>query len=193
MTKYKLTLRCNYFRHGPHKYTKTVDVDEEGGERLEDVANPPCPLCKKIIKKRDEEMMASAPIPITPMEEWIEDGKSPGIIGRNNLVKAIDYTAEITMKDYGLTDLRDARQGETMAPKLPMQQQKMADNFFNPGANPALGQNNRKRAAMVHRLGQKAIQGAFRGQALDVKSVLPDARVALRKTRTEIVNEPIKR
>ncbi|HEY4355941.1 MAG TPA: hypothetical protein VGN16_09355 [Acidobacteriaceae bacterium] len=193
MTKYKLTLRCNYFRHGPHKYNKTVDVDEDGGERLENIPNPPCPLCKRIIKKRDEDMLSSAPIAITPMEEWIEDGKAPGIIGRSNLVKAIDYTAEVTMKDFGLTDLRDARQGETMAPRLPGNQQKMADAFFNPGANPALGQNNRKRAAMVHRLGQKAIQGAYRSQALDVKSVLPDNRVALRKTSTEIVNQPPKR
>ena len=186
MSRYKLTLRCNNFKHGPHKYHRTVDVDEEAGESIADVPNPPCPLCKKMIKVREQEVMGTAPIPIREPDEWLPEGKAPATIGRNNMVKAVDLAADIAMKDYGLTDLRsDARPGETMAPKLPIQQQKLADNFFNPGANPAFGS---RRAKQMQMLGKKAIAGAFRASALDVKQVLPDARVALRRHHTEIIN-----
>jgi hypothetical protein len=187
MSRYKLTLRCNNFRHGPHKYSRTVDVDEDAGETLDDVPNPPCPLCNKYVKLRDEEVMATAPIPIAPIEQWLSQQEAPGIVGRSNTVKAIDMAAEISMKDYWLTDLKDnVRQGETMAPNLPPAQQKMADNFFSPQSNPAFAS---KRQKQIKLLGQRAIAGAFRTTALDVKSVLPDNRVALRPVRTEIVNK----
>jgi hypothetical protein len=190
MARYKLTLRCNNFRHGPHKYSKEVSVDEAGGETLADVPNPPCPLCRKLIKVRDTEPMATAPIPIKPVEEWLPTGQAPAQIGKNNTVKAIDMAADIAMKDYGLSDLKDnVRQGDVMAPPLAPQQQKLADHFFNPQENPALSAQRKKQIA---RLGQRAIAGAFRNQALDVKSVLPDNRVGLRPYRTEIVNAPRK-
>jgi hypothetical protein len=186
MSRYKLTLRCNNFRHGPYKYTKTVDVDEDAGETLSNIPNPPCPLCNKLVKKRDEEVMATAPIPIPPMEEWLPTGQGPAHIGANNQVKAIDIAADIAMKDYGLTDLKDnIRQGDTMAPALPPQQQKMADNFFTPQTNPAFAGKRKKQMEL---LGKRAIAGAFRTTALDVKSVLPDARVALRPYRVERLN-----
>lgn len=186
MSRYKLTLRCKNFRHGEYKYSRTVDVDEEAGERLEDVVNPPCPLCNKLVKKRDEEPMATAPIPIKPMDEW-PAGEAPGIVGQKNVVKAIDMAAEIAMKDFGLTDLRDdCRQGESAAPKLPPAQQKMADTMFTPQKNPAFAS---KRGKQLELLGKRAIAGAFRGQSLDVKSVLPDNRVALRPYRVEHLNK----
>jgi hypothetical protein len=186
VSRYKLTLRCNNFKHGPHKYSRTVDVDEAAGESIDDVENPPCPLCKKLIKKREQEVMGTAPIAIREPDEWLPEGKAPATIGRNNMVKAVDMAADIAMKDYGLTDLKsDARQGETMAPSLPPAQQKLADNFFNPAGNPAFGS---RRAKQMQRLGQKAIAGAFRSTALDVKSVLPDSRVALRRSHVEQLN-----
>jgi hypothetical protein len=179
MSRYKLILRCNNFKHGPHKYTRTVDVDEEAGELLSDVPNPPCPLCSKMIKKRDEEIMGTPPLPHMGMDSIIESGQAPGIVGANNQVKAIDLTAEIVMKDHNMTNLRtDIRAGEAMAPRLPPAQQKAADNFFNPGA----GLQNKQARIKMQRLGQRAINGAFRHHAVDVKSVLPDARVALHKT-----------
>lgn len=186
MSRYKLTLRCNNFKHGPHKYSRTVDVDEEAGESLDDVPNPPCPLCSKMIKKRDEEPMATAPLPLTPMEEWLKDGKAPAQIGKNNTVKAIDMAAQIAMEDYKLTDLKDnIRVGETMAPRLAPALQKQADTFFSPQENPQLGSRRQKQLKM---LGQRAIAGAFRNMAVDVKGVLPDNRVALHKARTEPLN-----
>jgi hypothetical protein len=187
VSRYKLTLRCNNFRHGPHKYSKTVDVDEAAGETLDDVPNPPCPLCNKLVKKRDEEVMGTAPVPIKPMEEWLPTGEAPAQIGKNNTVKAIDMAAEISMKDYGLTDLKDnVRQGEAMAPKLPPVQQRMADTMFNPKQNPAFAG---KRQKQMELLGKRAIGGAFRNMAVDVRGVLPDNRVALRPYRVEHVNK----
>lgn len=188
MSRYKLILRCNNFKHGPHKYSKTVDVNEDDGETLDDVPNPPCPLCAKIIRKRETEPMGTAPIAITPIEQWIGEGRAPAQIGKSNTVKAIDLAADIAMKDYGLSDLKDnVRQGESMAPALPPAQQRLADNFFNPAGNPAFGN---RRARQMQMLGKKAIAGAFRSTALDVKAVLPDNRVALRRYGTEAVNKP---
>ena len=57
-------------------------------------------------------------------------GRAPGI-GGNALVKAMDTTADMVMKDYGMTDLASARQGESMAPKLPPDQQRRADAMFD--------------------------------------------------------------
>ena len=186
MSRYKLTLRCNNFRHGPYKYHKTVDVDEEAGESLAAVPNPPCPLCKKLVKVRDTEVMPTAPIPIKPIEEWLPSGQAPGIVGANNQVKAIDIAADIAMKDYGLTDLKDnVRQGDTMAPPLPPAQQQMADTMFTPQKNSAFAGQRQK---FLEKLGKRAIAGSFRNYAADVKGILPDKRVALRPYRTEILN-----
>ena len=186
MSRYKLTLRCNNFRHGPYKYHKTVDVDEEAGETLAAVPNPPCPLCKRLIKVRDTEVMPTAPIPIKPMEQWLETGEAPGIVGANNQVKAVDLAADIAMKDYGLTDLKNnVRRGDTMAPPLPTGQQVLADNMFTPQKNPAFDKRRQKQMELI---GKRAIAGAYRNMAVDVKGVLPDSRVALRPYRVETLN-----
>ena len=102
------------------------------------------------------------------------EGQAPGLIG-SNIAKAIDFTAEKVMREHGMTDLKDnIREGDTMAPTLPKEQQKAVDTFFTPEKNPRL--SNR---------GKRAIAGAFRSTALDVRGVLPDNRVALHKSGTE--------
>ena len=58
-------------------------------------------------------------------------GRAPGI-GGSALGKAMDLTANMVMKDYAMTDLASARHGESMAPKLPPQQQQRADAMFSP-------------------------------------------------------------
>lgn len=46
--------------------------------------------------------------------------------------KAVDITAETTMHNYGMTDLKDnVGMGETMAPSLRPDLQKQADSFFS--------------------------------------------------------------
>src|SRR5579863_2292425 len=109
-------------------------------------------------------------------------GTAPAI-GGSIMTRAIDKTAQIVMEDHKLSDLRDnVREGDIMAPKLPAAQQQMADSLFNPAANPRLS-GLRKRQLDHH--GRRALAGAFRDIALDVKGVLPDNRVGLRVARTE--------
>lgn len=183
MMKFQLVLRCKNWRCDHHRKPFKRTVHAESQEDLKSISDPPCPKCSKKPKLLDTQQMPMSPIPLTPMEEWLEQGKSPSLTGRNNSIKAVDMAATIAMEDYGLTNLKDrVGPGESMAPSLPPTQQKMADNFFSPGTNPAF---NKKRQAQATRLGQRAMAGAFRSTALDVKSVLPDSRVALRSVRSE--------
>lgn len=178
MNKYQLVLRCKNWRcdHSRRPFKTIVYAENEA--ELKHVPDPPCPKCEKKLKRTESELKPQAAIPITPLEQWVQDKQAPGIIGRNNTVKAIDMAAQIAMEDYKLTDLKDnVRQGDVMAPRLPVPLQKAADNFFNPAANTSL---DKKRRAQLQRMGQKAIAGGYRHNAVDVKSVLPDSRVALR-------------
>lgn len=67
----------------------------------------------------------------TPIGLDVAAGRAPGI-GGNPFVKSMDATANIVMKDYGMTDLASARVGESMAPQLPPHQQRRADAMFDP-------------------------------------------------------------
>ena len=84
-------------------------------KELAEKSDPPCPKCRaKARKRRGLDM----------------NGRAPAV-GGSLVVRAVDTTAEIVMEDHGMTNLRDdAREGESMAPKLPPAQQAMADNFF---------------------------------------------------------------
>jgi hypothetical protein len=73
----------------------------------------------------------------TPIGMDVSAGKAPGV-GGNVLVKAMDGTADMVMKQYGMTDLASAREGEAMAPKLPPEQQMRADAMFDPAARARL-------------------------------------------------------
>lgn len=98
----------------------------------EDDPDPPCPN-------------ADCGTVQTPIGLDVAAGKAPGI-GGNALVKSMDQTADMVMQDYGMTDLHSARHGESMAPKLPPNQQARADAMFDPkkraeamgGGNPLL-------------------------------------------------------
>jgi len=182
MKKYQLVLRCKDWRC-KNKYKRTVEIGDD--EDIADYPDPPCPKCLKRAKREDAAQQATAPIPIEPFEESLAQGKTgPALNGQKIVVKAIDTAAKIAMEDYHLTDLKDnLRQGDSMAPKLPPQMQKMADNFFTPATNPVFSNRQKKRLQMI---GQNAIKGRYANMAVDVKSVLPDSRVALRKV--EILN-----
>ena len=99
----------------------------------------------------------------------LEEQRPPGHIGDKPVVRAIDETARIVMEDHHLTDLRDnIRPGESMAPKLPGDQQEKADNFFNSNALASKGLPSR--AATL--LGRRAIAGAFRATAVNPSDLL---------------------
>lgn len=154
MSKYKITYRCQ--RCGG-KFSKLVSNPDTAKLKCQNMD------CRHVQKNIGLDLSA---------------GTSPGIVGASNVVKAVDETARIVMEDYGLSNLKDnLREGDSAAPSLPPQQQALADGFFN-------GKNTRNRMGISSRqaemIKRRAIAGAYRGSALDVKSVLPDNRVALR-------------
>jgi hypothetical protein len=107
-------LRCGHIYHSrPAKAIPKTD--------------PPCPkkACKAAIAAEQTAKEAAH------VEAMIETGETPGHIGANNQVKAIDATAEIVMQDYGMTDLKDnTRPGDAMVPALTPRQRKMNENFW---------------------------------------------------------------
>lgn len=179
MSKYQLVLRC---RACKHRYKRVLELLED--ERIEDMPNPPCPKCaKKKIERADAYETATPAIAHAGIEEVLAAQAAPGIVGAQ-VVKAIDQTAKIVMEDYHLTNLKDnVREGDTMAPRLAFPQQKAADEFFGPKA-PTPTQNKRAQAQMK-RIMARAINGSYRASALDVKAVLPDERVKLRRVGFE--------
>lgn len=82
-------------------------------------------------------------------------GRAPSVGGSLG-VRAFDAATGIVMQDQGLTNLSDApREGDSMAPKLPIAQQRVADAMFDSGARQRLfgGGNVLNRIAGGHRAG----------------------------------------
>ena len=152
--KYRITCRC--LRCG-HEYNRVVSNLMS--------KNPPCPkkACKEAaIEEEVRKRLANA-------QAILESGDFPGVTGNRN-VKIVDGVAEQVMSDYKLTDLRDnIRPGESMAPKLPPQMQKQADNFFG-GANLGIG------GRRMNALAKRALAGAFKGAAVAPTDIFPGAK-----------------
>jgi len=114
--RYRVKCRC--LRCG-HNYSRIYKVVPK--------IDPPCPkkACKEAIAAEQQEKETSH------VEAMLETGETPGHIGNNVKVKAVDATAEIVMQDYGMTDLKDnMRAGDAMTPKLTIRQQKMSEGFW---------------------------------------------------------------
>ena len=149
-----------------------------------DKKDPPCPrkVCKEIIAQEVAERGEAR------LLQMLEERQAPAQVGHRTGVKAIDLTAEIVMKDHGLTNLNDnIREGEAMAPKLPPVQQQKADGFF--GAQ-AMGQRygaDRRMQQTINLLGRRALAGAFKSGAVNPARVLPGqpGEPVLRKVREE--------
>ena len=170
-TKYKIRYQCELCSHEYSRTFKAVPIKD-----------PPCPS-KACLATQE---LASLKKQVENLQRMVQEGHAPGLIGDKVVVKAVDETARIVMEDYKMTDLKDGiRHGEAVAPKLPGQQQTLADNYFGGGAMQAAG-INKKQADL---LGRRAISGAFRSAALNPGSIqLPDVRngqSALRMMRTE--------
>lgn len=158
-TRYRITLECG--RCGHHYSRITTKLDKK---------DPPCPkrACKEAAFEEAVEREARN------RTQMFEEQRPPGHIGQSVTVKAIDKTAEIVMKDHGMTDLRDnLRMGDTMAPKLPGAMQSAADNFF--GGKAVAGRAGIRNQKQAELLGRRAMAGAFRNMALSPSSVVPGA------------------
>jgi hypothetical protein len=146
-TSYRITLRCT---DCGHKWRRTVESPDE--------ADPPCPCCER------------RPVNIGLD---VSAGIAPSI-GGNPANKAMDFTLETVAQEYGFTDLRtDARDGETMTPKLPPAQQAAADAMFNPTLRKkTMGSNGNRLGAKLGAMAANAMAGGYSAPAHDPVAAL---------------------
>lgn len=173
------------------KFSRTYEVIPKN--------DPPCPNRACVAAVAAEIKLAEKDREIEYLRRLVEENNpGPALVGMKNSVRAVDETAKIVMEDYGMTNLKDnIREGESVAPQLPPQQQKVADSYFGGGdANvPVIGDSRQKtmRQKQMHRLGRMAIAGAFRNMAVAPTAVVPNAvagQPALTVVRTEQLRRP---
>ena len=154
-TKYKIRYQCDLCGHN---YSRTYKVIPKN--------DPACPSKSCQTKQQLVAMQKE----MANLKRMVEAGAAPAQTGGNVRVHAVDETAKIVMEDYQMSDLRDGiRPGESVAPKLPPQQQAAADNYF--------GNKGLQRAGISPKqaelLGRRAMSGAFRNSAVAPNQVLP--------------------
>ncbi len=169
MKKYKIIYKCNSCKHQFNRISASIPKKD-----------PPCPKCKSKKKIKENGIITSDSHPNHFTENgnidaMIASGKAPGV-GGSNIGKAVDLTADIVMKDYGLTDLKDKmKPGETMAPKLAPTQQAMAETMFgkkdnkmmsvfNIGNGPSIVKVPRNMGMNTAAMGQAALGGAYKDE-----------------------------
>jgi len=174
-TRYKIKARCE--RCG--KVFSWIDTTPGGKNR-------PCPnpIC---IEARIAEEVAAA---TAKMAKMLEEQRAPAVIGQSNVVKAVDATAEIVMRDHGLTDLKDnIRQGDIMAPSLKgkgangVALQQAADAFFTPAV--PKGINRQMAARMNRRVAQVMRGGGIRVHPKVVAPAAQEGEAAVHRVRVE--------
>jgi hypothetical protein len=170
-TKYRIKYQCELCGHNYARTFKAIPIKD-----------PPCP--SKSCAAQQE--LASLKQQMANLQKMVLEQQAPGQVGNKVVVKAVDETAKIVMEDYKMTDLKDnIRHGESVAPKLPGQQQALADNYFGGGGLRAAGISSKQADA----LGRRAIAGAFRSTSLNPGAIqLPDVKNGqspLRVMRTE--------
>jgi len=136
--------------------------------------DPPCPNahCAEMRAGRQ------AAIENARLRQMLAEQTGPAHIGANNVVKAVDATADIVMKDYNMTNLQDGiRQGESVAQKLPPPQQAAADAYFGGVKDSAAvdfgtGRMRKIKASQLDLIGRRAIAGAYRRTAVAPNTVV---------------------
>ena len=164
--KYRVNYRCRDCGHKwKSRWLKAVPYKD-----------PPCPnpSCAEVRQLRQTQIENQR------LRAMLEEQRAPAQIGDKTIVKAVDQTAEMVMQDYGMTDLKDnIREGESMAPKLPGPAQAAADNYFQ-AARPAkavdfgTGRMRTIQAKHLNMIGERAMKGAYRRQAVAPNSVIPE-------------------
>lgn len=141
-------LRCGHVYSRVYKAVPKVD--------------PPCPkkVCKEAIATAQTKKQKRH------VKKMIETGETPGHIGNNLQVKAIDMTAEIVMEDHKMTDLKtNTRQGDTMVHGLTPRQREMSKDFWG-----GRKMSDRKRDPTyqmgVQDRGKRLVDGAMSGNFL---------------------------
>lgn len=158
MPKYRLSLHC----HGcGHNWKKAVSASDR--DTVDSIPNPPCPKCKKRQKSRGMDFSS---------------GRAPSV-GGSVMARAIEESARIVMEDHKMTDLKDhLREGETMAPSLPPQQQAKVEAFWGGPKRQRLREAIPSNLQPTQ-LGNAALAGAYRGQP-DVVGAMHRAKSGLK-------------
>jgi hypothetical protein len=131
----------------------------------------------------------------TPIGLDVAAGRAPSV-GGSLTAKATDMAAEMVMQDHGMTDLQDAkREGDTMAPKLSIAQQRIADGMFDPKARAAVfgGQQQQQNNPMAGALNRIARNGMGAAQQLvqhsnDYRDPIAPLHAAKTKPRYDIIH-----
>jgi hypothetical protein len=99
------------------------------------------------------------------------EGKAPGVVGANVLVRAYDMALEMTAQDQGLTNIQDhsrpgsvVRMGEPTAPPLPAHLQQQASNFWS---------GPQKQKARTGKVDMSPIFGSRAGSVPQPQAVIP--------------------
>ena len=181
-TRYRVSYVCAQCGHQwKSRPLKVIPKDD----RKVACPNPSC-IEVTLLRQQNKE--------IENLKRMLMEQRAPAQVGANNVVRAIDYTANAAMQDYQLTDLKDnIREGESMAPKLPDKQQALADNYFGGSKDVMVkdvmtGQYRPVLAANLTRMGKRAIAGAYRGMAVAPNVVIPEKLrhlPPLQRVRTE--------
>lgn len=159
---YRSTYRCSDCKHEFSRITKNLPKRE-----------PKCPKCAKANRIRFKSSVSTDTHPhieVTNIQGGTPDAPVKAFsMGKSNFTKAMDMTADIVMKDYGMTNLKDnLREGDSMAPKLRQDLESKVDQVFAPSRKPVAGANAAR--SMNSTLMKQINSGAFKayGGANDV-------------------------
>lgn len=148
--RYRMTFKCGECKHVFRKVTTNPDL-----------AKAPCPECRK--SERIVKFIRSNDGPVSQQDllerDWEKNPYVPppkSAEASQHTIKAIDETAKIVMEDHNMGDLKDScRVGESMAPKLPPDQQRRADAMFTGG-------NVKRMIPGAASMARRALAGGYR-------------------------------
>lgn len=197
----RTSYRCSDCKYSFDKVRKfAVNKYPHGADLPFPAKDPECPQCKGMQRvKFKNSVTDDTHKHINPANEEAsfvggtpEHPKQAFNMGNSNFTKAMDTTAEIVMRDYGLTDLQDnLRAGDSMAPKLqgtdatgiPLEQR--VDQVFKP-QKPIMGQQTA--GGLNRALTGQINAGKFAGQS-GARDITARAQNSGYKVPTNILHE----
>jgi hypothetical protein len=150
---------------------------------------PACPNCgnsESALKSTSKSNVPYTQEKLDGNVSSINESRHAPSLGKSNFTKAMDETAEIVMKDYGLTNLQDnLRAGDSMAPKLAPHLEQQVDQVFKP-QKPIMGMNTSTN--MNKALTNQINAGKFAGQS-GARDITARAQASGYKVPTNVLFE----
>jgi glutaredoxin len=149
---FKSSYKCSDCKYQFEKITKNFPKKD-----------PSCPKCKQVKKVNFKSSVSDKTHNLdddSRVQEMIAARKPPSS-GKSNFTKAMDYTSEMVMQDYQMTNLQDnLREGDSMAGKLSHEMERKVDAVFAP-QKPIMGQGTA--SSLNKNLMRQINSGAFKG------------------------------